>query len=131
MREDFENLKTELNHIGIVRVCTDFYHTPNSRLFAKSPITNDKHWSLKLYPASNSFYDYSGGAGGDIIRLIAYVRDISNWQALKLLREFYGLDSRENDGETRQKIQPKGRRSERKFNGSRNLRRLYQTKLTF
>lgn len=92
MREDFKEKIEELNKIGIVRVCADFYQRPNSRLFVKSPATQDKHFSMRLYPATNSFCDYANGnIGGDIIRFVAYVCNIDNWKSLLLLSEFYGL----------------------------------------
>lgn len=100
-REDFREKIEELNRIGIVKVCTDFHHAPNNKLFVKSPATSDKSWSMKLYPATNTFCDFANGnKGGDIVRLVAYIQNIDNWQALKLLQEYYGLsDSLEQDRE--------------------------------
>lgn len=107
-KEDFKEKIEELNRIGIVRVCTDFHHAPNSHLFVKSLATNDKNWSIKLYPATNTFCDYANGnKGGDIIRFIAYIQNINNWQALKLLQEYYGLsdDQEKNKEEVKKRIQ--------------------------
>ncbi len=106
MREDFREKIGDLNQIGIVRVCTDFYMQPNNRLFVKSPISQDKNYSMKLYPATNSFCDFAAGnKGGDIVRLVSYVHNVDNWQALKLLCNFYGLsDDRGNKKEALQQV---------------------------
>ena len=104
-REDFKEKIEELNAIGIVRVCTDFYHVPNSRLFVKSPITSDKNWSMKLYPKSNSFCDFANGnKSGDIIGFYSYVSGLNNWESLKQLQAFYGLKAyRQQDAEERRR----------------------------
>lgn len=110
MKRDFERAKEELNQIGIVQVCRDFYIEPqfkSYKYFVKSPVSADKHWSLCLYP-DNRFTDFSNSNySGDIIGLIAYTKGISNWESLKLLRDFYGLsDGKEQSREeARRKIQ--------------------------
>lgn len=111
MKEDFRIAKEELNQIGIVRVCKDFYIEPqlkSYRYFVKSPVSADKHWSLCLYPSDNRFTDFSNSNySGDIIGLVSYTRGISNWDALKLLKSYYGLfDNREQSKEdVRRRIQ--------------------------
>lgn len=111
MREDFKI--EELNMIGIVKVCTDFYHTPNNRLFVKSPVTSDKNWSMKLYPQSNSFCDFANGnKGGDIIRLVSYVQNIDNWQALRLLKEYYGLSGEPDRENIKERIRQQEKEQE-------------------
>lgn len=109
MREDFQTIKEQLP--GICKIASDFYQRPKKRgtcYFIKSPVSHDKTWSLCLYPASNTFCDFAGGNRcGDSISLISYIRGVDNWQALKILRDFYGLtDSKEQDRqEARRKIQ--------------------------
>lgn len=110
MKEDFRIAKEELNRIGIVRVCRDFYIEPqlkSYRYFVKSPVAADKHWSMCLYPSDNRFTDFSNGNySGDIIGLVSYTRGISNWDALQLLKSYYGLfNNREQSKEdVRRKI---------------------------
>ncbi len=104
MKETFEEANEQLNRIGICRISTELYLEPKKRgslYFVKSPISNDRHWSLCLYPASNSFCDFAGGnRGGDAINFISYVKGINNWEALKLLKDFYGIaDSQEKNRE--------------------------------
>lgn len=107
MKENFIGLLEQLQPIGIIRVCSDFYLRPNAKGFVKSPATPDKTSSMKLYPATNTFCDFANGkTGGDIIRLVSYVKDIDNWTAAQELKAFYGLsDSLGQDKkDIRQKI---------------------------
>lgn len=96
---DFWETINELNKnsIGILRVSRDLYLRPVKRgtaWFVKSPVSTDKTWSLALKPETNSFTDFANcNSGGDIIRFVAYVRGLNNWQALKMLRNFYGLSN--------------------------------------
>jgi len=77
-----------------------------ARMFVKSPANHDSDWSLCLF-SNNTFKDFSDGRAGDVVGFIAYVRGLSQWEALKELQAYYGLsDSREKDKrETRQKIE--------------------------
>ncbi len=108
MKEDFETVKQRLP--GILKIASDFYGQPRKRgshYFVKSPISNDRTWSLCLYPSSNTYCDFAGGNhSGDSISLISYVKGVNNWQALQTLKDFYGLDTREQDKQDiRRKIQ--------------------------
>lgn len=93
MKEDFIAVKQQLPEI--CQVASDFYLTPKRRganYFVKSPVSNDKTWSLCLYPANNRYCDFAGGNhSGDIISFISYVKGINNWEALQTLKDFYGL----------------------------------------
>lgn len=108
MKSDFMLAKEELGRIGIIRVAADFYSEPKRKgsvFFVKSPVTHDKTASLALYPNTNRFCDFAnGGASGDCISFVAYVRGCNQWEALKELRGFYGLtDSREQDRQEAQR----------------------------
>lgn len=100
MKSDFTVAKEELNRIGIIKICSDFYIEPKKKgsiFFTKSPSTPDKTFSLALYSSSNRFTDFANANhSGDVIGFISYVRGCNNWQALQMLKDFYGLaDSRE------------------------------------
>lgn len=118
MKEDFETIKAQLP--GILKIASDFCGRPKKRgtcYFIKSPISHDKTWSLALYPASNTYCDFAGGnRGGDSISLMAHLKGVDNWTALKILKDFYGLsDAREQDKqETRRRILEQQEREQRK-----------------
>lgn len=109
MREDFQTIKEQLP--GILKIASDFCGQPKRRgshYFIKSPSSNDRTWSLCLYPSSNTYCDFAGGnRSGDSISLISYLRGTDNWTALQTLKDFYGLsDAKEQDKqELRRKIQ--------------------------
>ncbi len=110
MREDFQAVKEQLKKIGIVKISNDFYRCPLKKggiYFVKSPISTDKTASLALYPNTDRFCDFANGShSGDIIGFVAYVRGCNNWDALQVLKNFYGLsDAKENEREEiKQKI---------------------------
>ena len=99
MKEDFVTAREELNRIGIIQVSCDFYMEPqrkSAKYFVKSPHSEDQHWSCVLWTGNNRFTDFSnGGYSGDVIGFIAYVKNCSQWTALKELQAFYGLASKE------------------------------------
>lgn len=114
-KEDFREKIEKLNEIGVLKIAADFYQTPDSKGFVKSPATPDKTRSCKLYPSSNSFFDYAGNRGGDIIAFVAYVKGLNNWEAMKLLSDYYSLSGTdERSREERRRMIQKQRQEERK-----------------
>ena len=111
MKEDFIIAREELSRIGILQVARDFYMEPqrkSTKYFVKSPHSEDQHWSCVLWTGNNRFTDFSnGGYSGDVIGFIAYVKNCSQWTALKELQAFYGLASKEerNREEVRRRIE--------------------------
>lgn len=104
MKEDFKKTSRELENqkISILQISSDFYMAPkrkgNSLYFVKSPVTNDSEFSLALHMDSNRFTDFANGNyNGDCIGFVAYVKGISQWDALKELQLFYGLSGNERD----------------------------------
>lgn len=110
MKGDFTAANEQLNQRGIISICTDLYMRPQRKgnlYYVKSPVTADRHASLCLYPTTNTFVDYAnGGQHGDIIGLIAYTQGCNQWDALQVLRDYYGLSSnKEGDSQkARQQI---------------------------
>lgn len=49
--------------------------------------------SIKLYPDSNTFYDFGRCVGGDVIRLWSHVKGVDSWTALNGIRETFGLNA--------------------------------------
>lgn len=114
MTENFKDKIPALNHIGIIQVCLEFYEVPDKRGFVHSPVTKDRTRSLKLYEKTNSFCDFANGnVGGDCIKFVSYVRSISNWEALQLLCEFYGLSDNRKPDKTRLQQQEAQRQREK------------------
>lgn len=49
--------------------------------------------SIKVYPNSNTFYDFGRGCGGDPIKLWSHIKNCDNWKALLQIRKTFGLDA--------------------------------------
>lgn len=115
-KEDFRTKNQELSEkIGIIRIVTDFYMEPDSRLFVKSPKTADKTRSLKLYPNTGRFYDFATSTSGDVVGFVAYLQGCNQWQALQILSAYYGLSSdRQRDKEEARKRIQRQQAEERK-----------------
>lgn len=54
--------------------------------FCSSPFSRDSNWSFAIYP-NNTFYCWSTGKGGDIIKLVQYLEGLDFKSALKHLEE--------------------------------------------
>lgn len=98
MRKDFKEVKAEV-HIEDITA-----HLLGKPVRGMYRYPGEKTPSIKVYPQSQSFYDYGRGLGGDSIRLWAHVCQVDNWTALQSIKAFYGLESMPNKENIRQKI---------------------------
>lgn len=48
--------------------------------------------SIRIYPATQSFYDFGRSTGGDLIRLWSHIKDCDSWTALCQIRETFELN---------------------------------------
>lgn len=53
--------------------------------------------SLKIYPGTNSFFDFGRGVGGDCIRLWSHVKGCGSWTALQEICALYGISAALNE----------------------------------
>lgn len=95
MREDFENIRRK---VKIEDIALHLLGRPERGMF-KYP--GEKTASIKIYPQTNSFFDFGRGVGGDSIRLWNHVRGVGNWQSLQEISVLYGisLDLNKSDRE--------------------------------
>lgn len=79
--------------------------------------------SIKIYPETNSFFDFGRNIGGDCIRLWSHVKGCDNWTALNEVSALYGISTalNETDKENivakikrQEKAQEKRRQAERR-----------------
>lgn len=49
--------------------------------------------SIKIYPESNSFYDFGRCTGGDVVRLWSHVKGCDSWTALQEIKATFGLSA--------------------------------------
>jgi len=92
-----------LKNISIISVLKDLYgidaHKRGDRYFAK--IRPERTESCCIYP-NNTFYDFGGGVGGDVITLVSLLSDCSNKEAQNKLSTYSGItrESRVRDEHT-------------------------------
>lgn len=77
MRKDFE---TVAKQVSIESVAKYLGLQKDGKLY-KYP--DERTGSIKLYPESNSFFDFGRSIGGDSVKLWSHVRGCDSWTALK------------------------------------------------
>lgn len=87
MYEDFTAVKQA---VTIEQVASDLLRKSRGNMFY---YPEERTASIKVYPATQSFYDFGRGASGDCIALYAYVNNVSMADAVKSLQAIYGISS--------------------------------------
>ncbi|MGD8305925.1 MAG: AAA family ATPase [Ignavibacteria bacterium] len=81
------------DRINITELVTQLGLMPDRYGFIKSIYKEESHPSLKLYPDTNSFYDFSSGKGGDVINFFADYKQLDNGDAIRILAEKLKIDN--------------------------------------
>lgn len=92
--------------------------TPNRAGFLHCPFhSGDRDASLKIYPATDSWYCFGCGEGGDVIDFVANMEQCGFAEAIKQIETDFGLNTRESK-ETytkyRQRLSERHRREKEK-----------------
>jgi DNA primase len=96
------------SRIGILDLASRLGLKVNSSGFTFSIYKEEKSPSLKLYPKTNSFFDFSTNQGGDLIKLYQDYYNITTKEAIKELTEIFNLTgSSANSTINRSMEQPK------------------------
>ncbi len=89
------------------------------------PFHGEKTASFNLYPATNSFYCFGCGAGGDVITFVKRIENLDYMDAVRFLADRAGMKlpefNRENDNDTRLRV--------RILEANRDAARLYHKAL--
>lgn len=86
MSKIFSEIKESLT---MRQVAEHLGYPVNRSGFIFSPFKKEKTASCKLY--RNSYYDFSTGAGGDLINFTAAVLNINNWESCQYLVQAFSL----------------------------------------
>lgn len=86
MREDFEQIRQQIS----IETVADYLLQKQGRMYV---FPGERTGSIKLYPDSNTFYDFGRGIGGDVVRLWSHIKECDSWMALQEIREVFGLDT--------------------------------------
>ncbi len=98
MRKDFKEVKAVIH---IESVANYLLGEPMKGMYR---YPGEKTPSIKIYPKTQSFFDYGRGTGGDAIRLWSHVRQVDSWIALSEIKSAYGISDSPDKENTRQKI---------------------------
>ena len=85
-KEDFEQIRQQIN----IETVADYLLQKQGKMYA---YPSERTGSIKLYPDSNTFYDFGRGCGGDVVRLWSHIKDCDSWTALQDIRKTFGLDT--------------------------------------
>ena len=55
--------------------------------------------SVKIYPKTESFFDFGRNTGGDVVALWAHVRNCNNWEAMNEISALYGISTTLNEAD--------------------------------
>lgn len=98
MKEDFELIKQKIR----IEDISNYLLGKDVRGMYKFP--QERTASIKIYPKTQSFFDYGRGIGGDAIRLWSHVRQVDSWIALSEIKSAYGISNSPDKENIRQKI---------------------------
>lgn len=85
-REDFEQIKQQID----IQTVAGYLMQKQGKNYI---YPGERTASIKIYPESNSFYDFGRTTGGDVIRLWSHIKDCDSWTALCQIRETFGLNA--------------------------------------
>ena len=88
MRSDFLEVR---NKVRIEDVAAALLGKPSPGGLYRFP--GERSASIKIYPKTNSFYDFGRCVGGDCVALFAHIKGASQWQALREIKRLYGLEN--------------------------------------
>lgn len=83
--------------VRLTDVLTRYNLTPNRAGFLHCPFhSGDRDASLKIYPATDSWYCFGCGEGGDVIDFVARMERCSFAEAVRQIETDFGLSAQEN-----------------------------------
>ena len=91
MKENFEIIKAQ---VCIKSVAQYLLGQPIAGMYR---YPGERTPSIKVYPETNSFYDFGRATGGDVVRLWSYIKGCDNWTALQELSAVFGISTALNE----------------------------------
>ena len=85
-KQDFEEVKQQVS----IEVVANLLLQKQGRMYI---YPGEKTGSIRIYPATQSFYDFGRSTGGDLIWLWSHIKDCDSWTALCQIRETFGLNA--------------------------------------
>lgn len=102
------------NMLRMPEVARFLGYEPNRSGFIKSPFSQEKTASCKLYnDPGKGFCDFSTGTAGDCIKFVSMTQGVDNWTAAKMMVEAFNLPVNMNNTHlTKNKVQELKRQRE-------------------
>ena len=91
MREHFQIIKDQ---IGIESVAQHLLGQPVRGMYF---FPGERTPSIKIYPKTESFFDFGRGIGGDCIKLWSHIRHCDSWTALQEIVTVFGVSTALNE----------------------------------
>lgn len=91
MKENFEKIKEQ---VSVEAVAKHLLGQPIRGMY-RHP--DERTPSIKVYPETQSFYDFGRNVGGDCVRLWSHVRGCDNWTALQEVVAVFGVSTALNE----------------------------------
>lgn len=85
-REDFEKIRQQIS----IETIAGYLLQKQGKMYI---YPGERTGSIKVYPNSNTFYDFGRAVGGDCVKLWSHVRNCDSWTALKEIRKIFGLNA--------------------------------------
>ncbi|WP_330643093.1 CHC2 zinc finger domain-containing protein [Blautia obeum] len=85
-KQDFEEIKAQIS----VEAVADYLMQKQGKNYI---YPGERTASIKIYPESNSFYDFGRATGGDCVRLWSHIKGCDSWTALNEVRKTFGLNT--------------------------------------
>lgn len=99
MKEDFEEIRAQIYIEDIAR------HLLGEPVRGMFRFPGEKTPSIKIYPNTNSFFDFGRGIGGDAVKLWVHVRCCDSWTALREIKALCGITEMPDRENIRERIQ--------------------------
>lgn len=91
MKENFEKIKEQ---VSVEAVAKHLLGQPIRGMY-RHP--DERTPSIKVYPETQSFYDFGRGIGGDLVKLWSHIQGVNSWTALNEIASLYGISTALNE----------------------------------
>lgn len=125
MREDFEAVK---RIVRIEDLAVYLLGQPVRKMFR---YPGEKTASIKIYPKTQSFFDYGRATGGDCVKLWSHVHQCDSWTALKQIRALYGIENVQDKENIKQRIRQQERAREAAKRAEAERREHWRSEVNF
>ena len=93
-----EDLKDRIDLVELIRKYTEIKKS-GKNFMARSPFRNERTPSFSISPDKGVWYDFGASEGGDAIRFLEKIENVSFQEAVEMLADMVGVEVPKNFGE--------------------------------